>query len=116
MGAVAAGVAPIDTITTDFRDQDLVKREAEDGRQQGFVGKMAIHPAQVDPINRAFTPTEAEIAHAQRIVAAFTEAGTGTVGIDGKMVDMPHLKQAQTLLVRAGLKAGVKHVVRPQSA
>ncbi|HBK09081.1 MAG TPA: CoA ester lyase [Acetobacteraceae bacterium] len=102
MGAVAAGVAPIDTITTDFRDHDLIRLEAEDGRRQGFVGKMAIHPAQVDIINRAFTPTEAEIAHARRIVAAFAAAGTGTVGIDGKMVDMPHLKQAQTLLARAG--------------
>lgn len=103
MGAVAAGVAPIDTITTDFRDHDLIRLEAEDGRRQGFVGKMAIHPAQVDIINRAFTPTDAEIAHARRIVAAFASAGTGTVGIDGKMVDMPHLKQAQTLLARAGL-------------
>ena len=103
MGAVAAEVAPIDTITVDFRDHELVRLEAEDGRRQGFVGKMAIHPAQVEIINRAFTPSEAEIAHAQRIVAAFDAAGTGTVGIDGKMVDMPHLKQAQTLLARAGL-------------
>jgi citrate lyase subunit beta/citryl-CoA lyase len=105
MGAVAAGVSPIDTITTDFRDHKLLRIESEDGRRQGFVGKMAIHLAQVEVINLAFTPTEAEIAHAQRIVAAFATAGTGTVGIDGKMVDMPHLKQAQTLLARAGLGA-----------
>jgi citrate lyase subunit beta/citryl-CoA lyase len=103
MGAVAAGVAPIDTITTDFHDHDLVKLETEDGRRQGFVGKMAIHPAQVEIINRAFTPTEAEIAYAQRIVAAFAASSTGTVGIDGKMVDMPHLKQAHSLLARAGM-------------
>jgi citrate lyase subunit beta/citryl-CoA lyase len=106
LGAVAAGVDAIDTITVDFRDQALVERESEDGRRQGFRGKMAIHPDQVAIINRAFTPTATEIAEAQRIVAAFAVAGTGTVAIDGKMVDMPHLKQAQKLLARAGSKAG----------
>ena len=103
MGAVAAGVDAIDTITVDFRDRALLQAESEEGRRQGFRGKMAIHPDQIEIINQAFTPTEAEIAHAQRIVAAFKVAGTGTVGIDGKMVDMPHLKQAQQLLARAGL-------------
>ncbi len=103
MGSVAAGVDAIDTITVDFRDRALLQAESEEGRRQGFRGKMAIHPDQVAIINQAFTPTDAEIAHAQRIVAAFKVAGTGTVGMDGKMVDMPHLKQAQKLLARAGL-------------
>jgi citrate lyase subunit beta/citryl-CoA lyase len=103
MGAVAAGVPAIDTITADFRDHALVERETEDGRRQGFRGKIAIHPDQVAIINRAFTPSEAEIAWARRVVAAFAEAGTGTVGLDGQMLDMPHLKLAQGLLARAGL-------------
>jgi citrate lyase subunit beta/citryl-CoA lyase len=101
LGAVAAGVAPIDTITGDFRDKDLIERETLDGRRLGFRGKIAIHPDQVPIINRAFTPTEAELAQARRIVAAFADAGTGTVGLDGQMLDMPHLKQAQNLLAMA---------------
>jgi citrate lyase subunit beta/citryl-CoA lyase len=103
MGAVAAGVAAIDTITADFRDHALVERETEEGRRMGFRGKIAIHPDQVPIINRAFTPSEAELAWARRVVAAFADAGTGTVGLDGQMLDMPHLKQAQGLLARAGL-------------
>jgi citrate lyase subunit beta/citryl-CoA lyase len=102
LGAVAAGVPAIDTITGDFRDKDLIERETQDGRRLGFRGKIAIHPDQVEIINRAFTPTEAELAQARRIVAAFATAGTGTVGLDGQMLDMPHLKQAQNLLARAG--------------
>ena len=102
LGAVAAGVPAIDTITGDFRDKDLIERETQDGRRLGFRGKIAIHPDQVEIINRAFTPTEAELEQARRIVAAFATAGTGTVGLDGQMLDMPHLKQAQNLLTRAG--------------
>ncbi|HLZ66385.1 MAG TPA: CoA ester lyase [Aliidongia sp.] len=102
LGAVAAGVPPIDTITGDFRDKDLIERETQDGRRLGFRGKIAIHPDQVEIINRAFTPTEAELDWARRVVAAFAKAGTGTVGLDGQMLDMPHLKQAQNLLAQAG--------------
>jgi citrate lyase subunit beta / citryl-CoA lyase len=101
LGAVAAGVPAIDTITGDFRDKVLIERETEDGRRLGFRGKIAIHPDQVEIINRAFTPSEAELEHARRIVAAFATAGTGTVGLDGQMLDMPHLKQAQNLLAMA---------------
>lgn len=100
LGAAAAEVDAIDTIVVDFRDRAGLEREAEQARREGFRGKMAIHPDQVEPINRAFTPTEAEIAFARRVVAAFEVAGTGTVAIDGKMVDMPHLKQARKLLER----------------
>ena len=95
-------MAPIDTITGDFRDKDLIERETQDGRRLGFRGKIAIHPDQVEIINRAFTPTETELAYARRVVAAFATAGTGTVGLDGQMLDMPHLKQAQNLLAMAG--------------
>jgi citrate lyase subunit beta/citryl-CoA lyase len=100
--AVAAGVAPLDTVFTDFRDAGGLEREARAARRAGFTGKLAIHPDQVAVINRAFTPDAAEIAHAERIVAAFAaNPGMGTVGLDGKMVDMPHLKQARRVLAMA---------------
>jgi len=100
LGAVAAGVPAIDTITADFRNRALLEREAQDARRRGFRGKIAIHPDQVDVINAAFTPTAAEIAAAERVVDAFASAGAnvGTVGLDGKMLDMPHLKQARNVL------------------
>jgi citrate lyase subunit beta/citryl-CoA lyase len=101
-GAAAAGVAPIDTVFTDFRDLAGLEAEARAARRAGFVGKLAIHPDQADIINRAFTPDAAEIAHAERVVAAFAAGpGMGVVGIDGKMIDMPHLKQAKRILAAA---------------
>jgi citrate lyase subunit beta / citryl-CoA lyase len=101
-GAVAAGVAPVDTVFTDFRDAAGLEREAQAARRAGFTGKLAIHPDQVPIINRAFTPDDAEIAHAARIVAAFeADPGMGTVGLDGRMVDMPHLKQARRVIQTA---------------
>ena len=102
-GAAAAGVDAIDTVFTDFRNTDGLVREARAARRAGFVGKLAIHPDQVAPINAAFTPDAAEIAHAERIVAAFAaNPGLGTIGLDGRMIDMPHLKQARRLLAAAG--------------
>ncbi len=101
-GAAAAGVEAIDTVFTDFRDATKLAQEAVAARHAGFSGKLAIHPDQVAPINAAFTPDAAEIAHAERIVAAFAaNPGMGTVGMEGRMVDMPHLKQAQRLLAVA---------------
>ena len=98
-GAAAAGVAPIDTVFVDFRDQAGLMREAQAARRAGFVGKLAIHPDQVAPINEAFTLDAAEVAHAERVVAAFAaNPGAGVVGIDGRMIDMPHLKQARRIL------------------
>ncbi len=95
----AAEVMPVDTVFTDFRNIEGLEEEARQARRSGFFGKMAIHPAQSEPINRAFTPTDEEIAHAQRIVDAFEQnPGAGTIGIDGMMIDMPHLKQARAVL------------------
>ena len=74
-----------------------------DARKVGFRGMMAIHPAQVGPINRAFTPTEEELARARRIVALFEEnPEAGALQLDGEMVDIPHLKQARSLIELAG--------------
>jgi citrate lyase subunit beta/citryl-CoA lyase len=97
LGAVAAEVEPIDTVFTNFRDTDGLVRESVAARRAGFTGKIAIHPDQVEPINRSFTPTAEEIEYARRVVEAFS-SGAGTVGLDGKMLDMPHLKQARRVL------------------
>jgi len=101
-GAVAAQVEPIDTVFIDFRDQAGLRRETEEACRDGFTGKMAIHPAQVAIINEVFTPTAQAVAEAHAIVAAFAAApGSGVVGINGVMYDMPHLKRAQRVLARA---------------
>ena len=107
-GAVAAGVQPIDTIWPAFGDMAGLAEDGRLARQRGFTGKLAIHPAQVEVINRAFTPTEDELAWSRRVVEVFeNNPGLGTVGLDGKMLDMPHLKQAQRIVAmaqRAGLR------------
>lgn len=101
--AVAAGVQPLDTVYADFRDLAGLAADAQASRHSGFLGRMAIHPDQVAVINDAYTPAAAEVAHAQRVVAAFAAApGTGVVGLDGTMLDMPHLKQARRVLALAG--------------
>jgi citrate lyase subunit beta/citryl-CoA lyase len=97
---VAAGVQPLNTVFVDFRDSQGLRAESRAAARAGFTGKIAIHPDQVPIINEAFTPGIEEIAHARRVVQAFAE-GAGTVALDGKMLDMPHLKQAQRILSRA---------------
>ena len=100
--AAAAEVSAIDTVFTDFRDHEGLLRYATNARRDGFTGMLAIHPAQVEIINAAFQPTAEEIERAERIVQAFSEnPGAGTVGLDGKMIDRPHLLQAQRLLQQA---------------
>jgi citrate lyase subunit beta/citryl-CoA lyase len=101
-GAAAAGVAAIDTVFVDFRNDAGFRRECGEAARDGFVGKMAIHPAQVPIINEVFTPSTEAVAQAQSIVAAFAVApGAGVVGIGGVMYDRPHLARAKQLLARA---------------
>lgn len=101
-GAVAAGVQPIDTIWGDYGDEAGLLRDAVAARKRGFTGKIAIHPNQVATINAAFTPSSAELAWSRRVVDLFeNNPGLGTVGLEGKMLDMPHLKQAQRVLALA---------------
>ena len=103
-GAAAAKVPAIETIHVDFRNLDALRKDTETARRDGFAGRLAIHPAQVAVINEVFTPSAAQIEKAKAIVAAFAaKPGAGTVGIDGKMYDRPHLTRAQRLL--ASLKA-----------
>lgn len=100
--ASAAEVAPIDSVFTDFRDTDGLRAEAEASRRDGFIAKMAIHPAQVAVINAVFTPDEKAIDHARRIVALFeANPDAGVIGLDGQMIDRPHLVQARRILARA---------------
>src|SRR3954464_9293973 len=106
VGAVAAGVQPVDGVFADFKDRDALKREAEAARREGFTGKLAIHPAQVPIINAAFTPSPHELKHAKAIVAAFeADPKAGVLSVGGKMVDRPHLVQARRVLERANLQA-----------
>lgn len=97
--AAAAEVAAIDTVFTDFRDADGLLHYATNARRDGFTGMLAIHPDQVETINAAFEPTAEELQRAERIIRLFDESpGAGTVALDGKMIDRPHLVQAQRLL------------------
>jgi citrate lyase subunit beta/citryl-CoA lyase len=101
-GAVAAGVAPIETVFPDFRATEGLAAYAARARRDGFTGMLAIHPDQVPVINSAFTPSEAEVAHARAVVAAFeANPGAGVLSLDGKMIDRPHLIQAQRILAAA---------------
>jgi citrate lyase subunit beta/citryl-CoA lyase len=100
--AHAASVPAIETVFPDFRDIDGVAAYAARGARDGFAGMLAIHPAQVAPINAAFTPGAVALARARRVVAAFAASpGVGALALDGAMIDAPHLKQAQALLARA---------------
>ena len=94
----AGGMEPVDVVYPNFRDLDGMREEAIQARKTGFTGKVAIHPDQVDIINEAFTPPPEEIEYAKRVIAAFGDHSSGTVGLDGKMLDMPHLKQARHVL------------------
>ncbi len=99
VAAAAAEVAAIDTVYTDFRDRDGLVGYAAKARRDGFSGMLAIHPDQVDVINAAFVPSRQEIERARRIVALFeANPGSGTIGMDGMMIDRPHLVQAQRVL------------------
>lgn len=105
--ASAAGVAAVDTVFTDYRNLHALAEYAGNARRDGFSGMLAIHPAQVEVINAAFMPTPEEIDRAQRIVDLFAQhPGAGALGLDGGMLDRPHLVQAERLLAIA---AGQKH-------
>ncbi len=100
--ARAIDVQPVGVVYTNFKDDAGFEADCLRDRKAGFIGKIAIHPAQTPIANRAFTPSDDEVAYAKRIIAAFDDnPGVGTVGIDGKMIDMPHLKQARNVLALA---------------
>ncbi len=99
LAAHAAGVPAIETLYVDFRDDEGLRASSRAARAEGFNGRLAIHPAQVAGINDSFSPSPAEVAFAKRLVAAFDgEPHLGTIGLDGKMYDLPHLKAARRTL------------------
>lgn len=101
LGAAAAGVPAIDTISTDYQDLDALRQRADKVRRDGYRGMLAIHPAQVEVINDAFSPSADDIAEAREIVALFAaNPGAGTIGWKGKMLDRPHLSRARQLLAQ----------------
>ncbi len=102
LGAASAGVSAIDGIYADFRDVGGLGEECAKAFRDGFTGKMAIHPAQIETINRAFTPSDAALAHARAVVDAFTAAGnSGVISLNGQMLDRPHLRLAERLVGQA---------------
>jgi len=98
----AAGIeAPLDTVWVDLADEEGLEMSARTSLGFGFQGKMCIHPKQIAPVHRVFTPSEAEVSHAERVVAAFAEAeaaGSAAIQLDGKFIDYPILYRAQRLL------------------
>jgi citrate lyase subunit beta/citryl-CoA lyase len=102
LGATAAGVPAIDAVYTNFRDPEGLRAEAAEAARDGFTAKVAIHPDQIGTIHEVFTPTEAEVAWARRVIEAFDAAPTaGALALDGRMLDLPHYRSAQRLLERA---------------
>lgn len=102
--AAAFGLQAIDIVAIDFKDLASVRAEAGFGARLGFTGKQIIHPAQVEPVQSAFTPDDETVAHARRIVEGFESSqkqGKGAFALDGKMIDMPLVKNAQKVLERA---------------
>ncbi len=100
--ANASDVAPIDTIYDNFRDPGGLRAACNLSRRDGFMGKLAIHPAQVAVINEAFTPSTQELAFARQVVELFeANPESGALSLGGKMLDMPHLKQAMRILSQA---------------
>jgi citrate lyase subunit beta/citryl-CoA lyase len=98
-GAHAAGVPAIETVYPNFKNVEGMTAYAARGRRDGFSGMLAIHPSQIPIINQAFSPSEAELEHARKVVEAFkANPGAGVLQLDGKMIDYPHLKQAKRIL------------------
>lgn len=101
-GAGAAGVAAIDTLHADYRDSAGLRASCGEARRDGFSGKLAIHPDQVPVINECFMPSPVEVSEAQRIVALFAASpGVAALSLDGRMVDIPHLRRAEKTLARS---------------
>ncbi|MEM7083317.1 MAG: CoA ester lyase [Pseudomonadota bacterium] len=101
IAAASAGVKALDTVYTDYKNLDGLKQYAANAARDGFDGMLAIHPAQVEPINLAFTPSEQQVAHAQAVVAAFADnPEAGAIGLNGVMLDLPHRVQAERVLLR----------------
>ena len=102
--AAAYSLQAIDLVTVDFRNLEQARSDALFGAQLGYTGKQIIHPAQVEPVQTAFTPDDDAVAYAKRVIETFEKnqaRGAGAYDLDGKMIDLPLLKSAQNVLERA---------------
>ncbi len=105
--AAANDLQAIDMLWTDFKDEEGLKASAEKGAKLGYDGKQIIHPNQIEIVQRVYLPSEEEVAHARKIIAVYEDylkEGKGVFAMEGKMVDMPMVKAAQRLLVRADIE------------
>lgn len=104
VACAANDLQAIDIVTIDYKDIESLRAESEFGARLGFVGKQIIHPAQVQPVQKAFTPSEEAVAYAKRIIETFEASqkeGKGAYSLDGKMIDMPLLRNAKKVLERS---------------
>jgi citrate lyase beta subunit len=101
--ASLAGVAVLDVPSLDFRNLEGVRAEAERAKSLGFTGKASIHPSNIDVVNSVFTPGEAEIAHAEKVVEACRNSPTGMAVVDGKLVEKPVVRAMERVLALRGL-------------
>jgi citrate lyase subunit beta/citryl-CoA lyase len=108
LAASAYGLEAIDSVFNDFRDGQGFDAECGQGRAMGFAGKMLIHPAQIEPANRHFSPDPKAVAEAEAIIAAFADPqaeGANVINADGRMIERLHLVQAESLVHKARLIA-----------
>jgi citrate lyase subunit beta/citryl-CoA lyase len=105
LAAREAGVLALDTAFMDVRDVQGCEQEARRSFRAGFDGKLAIHPSQIDPINRAFTPAAEQIDWAYRVLEALDRSGEGVALLDGRMIDRPHQRSAERILRSVGARA-----------
>ncbi len=106
LAARAGGLDIVDGVSNDFRDLEAFAAECAQAAAMGFDGKTLIHPAQIEPANKAFSPSEPARKEAEKIVAAFSlpeNAGKGAIGLDGRMVELLHRAQAERLLAKAAM-------------
>jgi len=104
MNAAAFGLQAIDMVQIHYRDIDLLEKECQEALELGFSGKTVVHPAQIETVQRIFTPDENQVAYALRVVEGASEAqnsGRGVFTLDGKLVDLPVVKRAESILARA---------------
>lgn len=94
--------APIDGVSQEFVDEQIMRAEALCSKQLGFGGKLCIHPRQIEPVNQAFQPSDADISWAQRVIDAFNASGGGATSVDGKMIDKPVMQRARLIIAEAG--------------
>jgi citrate lyase subunit beta/citryl-CoA lyase len=112
LAARAGGIAVLDGVYNDFRDAEGFARECAEAAAMGFDGKTLIHPGQVDGANAAFSPSAAALAEAEAIVAAFARpenAGKGVISLDGRMIEILHLRQAEDLIARTAATPRQRH-------